>query len=302
MRNRGFASVGLLLKSCDDVVAEDNLMGDNARGIFLEGSRRNQFRRNVVAMSDMALVIYDSSAENIFQGNTFVGNLTPLSLSGKRTDTRFERNYWSDHDEPDLDGDGFADRPYRLSNVFDHLRGNLTAADLLSKSVAAAAIGMAERAFPVLDPIPVVDLQPLARPPKLPDVPVSSLHDSILRFARGGRATYGDPADWFGAAHCRRAVLDRSEERVVIEYRGFTKRYDRKTAVDALTLDVPPGSVVALLGPNGSGKTTSIKAAAGLVRPDREVCGLARTESTRAKHAHANAVRSCRSGCRSPRR
>lgn len=54
----------------------------------------------------------------------------------------------------------------------------------------------------------------------------------------------------------------------MIEYRAFTKRYDGRTAVDALTLLVPPGSVVALLGPNGSGKTTSIKAAAGLIRPD----------------------------------
>ena len=54
----------------------------------------------------------------------------------------------------------------------------------------------------------------------------------------------------------------------MIEYRAFTKRYDSRTAVDALTLLVPAGSVVALLGPNGSGKTTSIKAAAGLIRPD----------------------------------
>ena len=54
----------------------------------------------------------------------------------------------------------------------------------------------------------------------------------------------------------------------MIRYRAFTKRYNGRTAVDALTLEVPEGSVVALLGPNGSGKTTSIKAAAGLVRPD----------------------------------
>ena len=54
----------------------------------------------------------------------------------------------------------------------------------------------------------------------------------------------------------------------MIEYRAFTKQYDGRTAVDALTLTVPAGSVVALLGPNGSGKTTSIKAAAGLIRPD----------------------------------
>ncbi len=53
----------------------------------------------------------------------------------------------------------------------------------------------------------------------------------------------------------------------MITYRGFTKRYGSRTVVDGLTLHVPPGKVVALLGPNGSGKTTSIKAAAGLVRP-----------------------------------
>ena len=171
VRNRGFASVGLLLKACDDVVAEDNLIADNARGIFLEGSYRNHFRRNIVAMSDTALVIYDSSGGNTFEGNSFVGNLTPLSLSGRRTDTRFDGNYWSDHGEPDLDGDGVADRPYRLSNVFDHVRGNLTAADLFSQGVAVSALGAAERAFPVLDPVPVVDARPLARPPALAAVP-----------------------------------------------------------------------------------------------------------------------------------
>ena len=176
VRNRGASSVGLLLKSCDDVVAEDNVIADNARGLFLEGSNRNRFRRNLIALSDMALVIYDSSGANTFEGNAFVGNLAPLSLSGKRTDTRFDRNYWSDHNEPDLDGDGIADRPYRLSNVFDHLRGNLTAADLFSLSAAAAALGAAERVFPVLDPIPVVDDHPLARPPVLSAAPMESRH------------------------------------------------------------------------------------------------------------------------------
>ena len=185
VRNRGFASVGLLLKACDDVLAEDNLIADNARGVFLEGSYRNQFRRNVIAMSDTALVIYDSSGENVFEGNSFVGNLTPLTLSGRRTDTRFSGNYWSDHGEPDLDGDGIADRPFRLSNVFDHVRGNLTAADLFAHGVAVAALGAAERAFPVLDPIPVVDERPLARPPDLPLVP-SDAQSSRTRTAAAG--------------------------------------------------------------------------------------------------------------------
>jgi nitrous oxidase accessory protein len=97
--------------------------------------------------------------------------MTPLLLVGKRTDTTFDGNYWSDNGEPDLDGDGRSDRPFRLSNVFDHMRGNLTAADLMAPGFAAAAVSAAERAFPVLDPVGLVDRSPLARPPSLPAVP-----------------------------------------------------------------------------------------------------------------------------------
>ncbi len=171
LRNRGFASVGLLFKACDDVLAEDNLIADNARGIFLEGSYRNVFRGNVVALSDAAIVLYDSCGQNRFEGNSFVGNLTPLALVGHRTDTVFDGNYWSDNGEPDLDGDGRSDRPFPLSSVFDHLRGNLTAADLFSRSLAARALGAAERGFPVLREVEVFDRAPLVHPPALPRVP-----------------------------------------------------------------------------------------------------------------------------------
>jgi len=53
----------------------------------------------------------------------------------------------------------------------------------------------------------------------------------------------------------------------MISYRAFTKRYGAQLAVESLTLEVSRGEVVALLGPNGSGKTTTLKAAAGLIHP-----------------------------------
>lgn len=181
LRNRGFASVGLLLKSCDEVLAEHNLIADNARGVFIEGSDRIVIRENVIAQSDIALVIFASASRVTIGGNSFVGNLAPLALVGRRTDTAIAGNYWSDNDALDLDGDGRTDRPYRLSSLFDHLRGNLTAADLFSRSLSAAAIAAAERSLPVLEAVPVLDPAPLARPPVLP-VPVQARH------ARGAAA------------------------------------------------------------------------------------------------------------------
>ena len=166
MHNRGFASVGLLLKDCSDLLAEDNVIVDNARGLFLEGSDRNTFRRNLVAVSDAAIVLYASGSKNVFRDNAFVANLTPLELVGRRTDTIFDANYWSDADEPDLDGDGFRDRPFRIVSVFDHFRGRTTASDMLSRGPAARALAAAERTFPVLSQINVVDVHPRVRLPE----------------------------------------------------------------------------------------------------------------------------------------
>ncbi len=48
---------------------------------------------------------------------------------------------------------------------------------------------------------------------------------------------------------------------------GLTKRFGTQTAVDGIDLDVPAGAVYGFLGPNGSGKTTTIRMSLGLVRP-----------------------------------
>ena len=58
----------------------------------------------------------------------------------------------------------------------------------------------------------------------------------------------------------------------VIEIEGLRKEYrrrrgDRFVAVDGLDLTVPEGRVYGFLGPNGSGKTTTIRSLLGLVRP-----------------------------------
>ena len=56
-------------------------------------------------------------------------------------------------------------------------------------------------------------------------------------------------------------------EAPVIEATGLTKRYGRFTAVDGIDLAIGKGEVFGLLGPNGSGKTTTILLLLGLTEP-----------------------------------
>ena len=53
----------------------------------------------------------------------------------------------------------------------------------------------------------------------------------------------------------------------IISCQGLQKRYSYKLALNGLTLEIPRGKIVGLLGPNGSGKTTFIKLVSGLLTP-----------------------------------
>jgi len=53
-----------------------------------------------------------------------------------------------------------------------------------------------------------------------------------------------------------------------LQMMGLVKAFDRKVAVDRLSLDIPVSSFYGIVGPNGAGKTTSLSMATGLLRPD----------------------------------
>lgn len=55
---------------------------------------------------------------------------------------------------------------------------------------------------------------------------------------------------------------------IAINVEGLTKRYGRKTVVDGVSLKVGQGEIMGFLGPNGSGKTTTIRMICGLLTPD----------------------------------
>lgn len=73
---------------------------------------------------------------------------------------------------------------------------------------------------------------------------------------------------------------------MLVQITSLTKHYITTTALSDVTLEVPEGHIVGLLGPNGSGKTTLMKILAGLVSPTSGtvlVDGIAPGVATKAK-------------------
>jgi peptide/nickel transport system ATP-binding protein len=68
---------------------------------------------------------------------------------------------------------------------------------------------------------------------------------------------------------------------VSIEIRNVTKRFGSFLAVDDVSLEIPQGSLTAVLGPSGSGKSTLLRIVAGLERPDAGEVLLAGEDATR---------------------
>jgi sulfate/thiosulfate transport system ATP-binding protein len=68
-----------------------------------------------------------------------------------------------------------------------------------------------------------------------------------------------------------------------IDVEGIDKRFGDFVALEDVTLEVPEGALVALLGPSGSGKSTLLRIIAGLETPDRGVVRIAGEDVTNAR-------------------
>lgn len=59
----------------------------------------------------------------------------------------------------------------------------------------------------------------------------------------------------------------------MITFKGLRKKFGPLTVLDDIDLEIPSGVATGIVGPNGSGKTTAIKALLGLVKPNRgDIC------------------------------
>ena len=167
VHNRGFSSFGILFQECNELIAENNFIIDNATGIFMEALRKTRFQHNVIAQNDVAMQMFSNADENVFTENNFVDNLTTLQLIGKSTTTKWSENgsgnFWSAYDGYDMNEDGRGDVPQRVQDIFVYIAGNHPRLQIYLDSPAAKALAVAERAFPVLKGSQEIDGTPLMK-------------------------------------------------------------------------------------------------------------------------------------------
>ena len=89
-----------------------------------------------------------------------------------------------------------------------------------------------------------------------------------------------------------------NSESAAIHLEGISKRFGRNTALDNLSLGVPPGTVFALLGENGAGKTTAIRILLGLCDPDDGTALDLEMEQPDRRRRHPPQRRVCPGGIR----
>jgi len=197
VHNRGPRTYGLLLRDCSDGRFEGNHLVDNTVAIFMDGSNRNVLSGNLVQDNGWGILLFSSSAGNVFTGNDFINNDYPVALDMRRTDNRFDDghhgNYWSEAGAFDLDGDGVSDVPFAPVSAFAFVSKQYPDLAVLAKSPAVASLAVAERVFPALRPSEAVDHFPRVRP-------ATSAAASGPRIVREQGPEVAAPRDWGAAA------------------------------------------------------------------------------------------------------
>ena len=193
-RCRGFRAYGILYQSMDDTRAEDNLVLDNSRGIFLNNVTGNALLRNDIVDNDLAIQLNGDGGDNVIAGNNFINNLSELLLDVGVSEIDWEDdqggNYWTGYSGYDLDGDGVGDRPHTIQNVFQVLESDYPEVRFYLFSLAAESLEMAERALPILRLGRSQDHAPSMRPLSNRQVPWSRVEQRYDRASFLAAAIY----------------------------------------------------------------------------------------------------------------
>ncbi len=161
--NWGSASFGLLLKDITDSRIQDNHFVENTVAVYAEGSNRIIFERNDFVENGWAVRIMGNALDNVFMRNNFIGNAFDVATNSRRSNSRFEENFWDAYRGYDLDRDGYGDVPFRPVRLFSLIVEKLEPALILLRSPIIGVLDTAERVLPSLTPETLADTRPSMR-------------------------------------------------------------------------------------------------------------------------------------------
>jgi nitrous oxidase accessory protein len=159
-RNWGPASYGLLLKDIRDSQVTGNKFLSNSIGIFMEGSSRIHFERNVFQANGYGIKLQASCDGNTFSTNNFLSNTFDLSTNGSLVLNTINGNYWDKYEGYDLDRNNIGDVPYHPVSMYSMVVERMPTAVLLWRSFLVFMLDRAEKAIPAITPENLQDEKP----------------------------------------------------------------------------------------------------------------------------------------------
>lgn len=163
---------GMMLNYANNASVRGNLVrgGTHEKCTFIYNAHKNTIEDNRFEGCEIGIHFTAGSERNELSGNAFIGNRNQVKYVGTRHiewSHEGRGNYWSDHAVFDLDGDGYADSPFRPNDLMDHILWSQPAAKLLLGSPAVQLVRWSQAAFPAILPGGVVDSHPLIRAPEI---------------------------------------------------------------------------------------------------------------------------------------
>jgi nitrous oxidase accessory protein len=162
--NWGSSSYGMLLKDISDSEVIQNQFTGNTTGIFMEGTSRTLFEKNLFAMNGWAIKLQASCDDNILRFNNFTGNTFDISTNGSLVLNSIDSNYWDKYQGYDLDRDGIGDIPFRPVSMFSIIVERVPPAIMLWRSFMVFLLDRVEKIIPVITPENMQDQTPSMKP------------------------------------------------------------------------------------------------------------------------------------------
>ncbi len=161
--NWGAAAYGVLLKDISDSFIDQNLFSRNTAGLYLEGTNRSIFSRNVFEENGWAVRMQSNCDGNVFEHNTFVSNTFDISTNGTMVLNTLDYNYWDKYEGYDLDKDNIGDVPFHPVSLYSMVVEKMPASIMLWRSFLVYLLDRTEKVIPSVTPENLVDMHPKMR-------------------------------------------------------------------------------------------------------------------------------------------